>query len=67
MWLPWDKKFPVVGRSPFSTSAQVVEGWCCAELSVSVVISTVCWVAFCLFSAAALWVVFVKTHKKTPE
>jgi hypothetical protein len=41
-----------------------VEGWRCVERSGSVVISTVCWVGFYVFSAAALCVVFVKSHKK---
>jgi hypothetical protein len=41
-----------------------VEGWHCVERSGSVVISTVCWVGFYVFSAAALCVVFVKSHKK---
>jgi hypothetical protein len=48
----------------FSTSSQGVEGWRCVDRSGSVVISTVCWVGFYVFSAAALCVVFVKSHKK---
>ena len=50
----------------FSTSSQGVEGWRCVECSGLVVISTVCWVGFSVFSAAALCVVFVKSHKKAP-
>ena len=30
-------------------------------------ISTVCWMGFSVFSAAALCVVFVKSHKKAPD
>jgi hypothetical protein len=65
--LPWDKKFPIVGKIDlFPLLHREWKGWRCVELSVSVVISTVCWVAFSVFSAAALCVVFVKSHKKAP-
>jgi hypothetical protein len=47
-------------KLPFSTSSQVVEGWCCVELLVSVLISTAYWAGFDLFSAVALWAVFTE-------
>tara|TARA_B100001142_G_scaffold79921_1_gene80657 strand:+ start:94 stop:432 length:339 start_codon:yes stop_codon:yes gene_type:complete len=63
---PWDKKFPIVGKIDFFHFFTGGGGLRCVERSGSVVISTVCWVGFYVFSAAALCVVFVKSHKKAP-